>query len=202
MAEDGSVLASAMATGGRGAIDGRTAGRCATIGKAGDIHRRADLRDCCDGMREAVGEFAADQPVEPARDCRRSDKTGPGAERLTALSRALFKKEADLKPHRIRYWLTPKPDAAFETKCADICAVYKDAAGADETHRTISIDEKTGIQALEPKYETKPARPGMPALREFEYIRHGTRCLIATLAVPTGQVIGRASCRERVYVLV
>jgi hypothetical protein len=52
-----------------------------------------------------------------------------------------FKKEADLKPHCIRYWLTPKPDPAFDSKCADICAVYKAAAGADDAHRTISIDE-------------------------------------------------------------
>jgi DHA2 family multidrug resistance protein len=27
-------------------------------------------------------------------------------------------KEADLKPHRFRYWLTPKPDPAFDAKCA------------------------------------------------------------------------------------
>jgi transposase-like protein len=26
-----------------------------------------------------------------------------------------LKKEADLKPHRVRYWLTPKPDPAFDT---------------------------------------------------------------------------------------
>ncbi len=62
---------------------------------------------------------------------------------------AFFKKEADLQPHRVRYWLTPKPDPAFDTKCADICKVYKAAAGADDSHRTISIDEMTGIQALE-----------------------------------------------------
>jgi hypothetical protein len=55
--------------------------------------------------------------------------------------RGVFKIEADPKPHRIRYWLTPKPDPAFDSKCADICAVYKAAAGADDTHRTISIDE-------------------------------------------------------------
>jgi hypothetical protein len=54
------------------------------------------------------------------------------------------KKEADLKPHCLRYWLTLKPDPAFDRKCADIYAVYKAAAGADDTHRTISIDEMTG----------------------------------------------------------
>jgi hypothetical protein len=85
--------------------------------------------------------------LEPARDCRRSHATRPGAEHLAALSGAFFKKEADLKPHRVRYWLTPKPDPAFDAKCADICKVYKAAAGADDTHRT--IDEMTGIQVLE-----------------------------------------------------
>jgi len=34
---------------------------------------------------------------------------------------------------------------------------------------------------------TKAASPGQAARREFEDIRHGTRCLIATLAVRTGQ---------------
>jgi len=128
--------------------------------------------------------------VEPARDCRRSHKTGPGTTRVTALSGALFKKEADLKPHRVRYWLTPKPDPAFETKCADICAVYKAAAAADETHRTVSIDEKTGIQALERIAPGLPMLPGKVERREFEYRRHGTQTLIAAFDVTTGKVAG------------
>ena len=190
MAEDGAVLAAAMAARGRGTIDGRTAGRCATLGEAADIHGGADLRDRCDDLREAIGERPADQPVEPARDCRRGHPTRPGAERLTALGGALFKKEADLKPHRIRYWLTPKPDPAFETKCADICAVYKNAAVNDETHRTVSIDEKTGIQALERIAPGLPLRPGKVERREFEYRRHGTQALIAAFDVTTGKVEG------------
>ena len=190
MAEDGTILAQAMAAGHWRALGCRTTGRCTTIGKAADIHGRADLRDRCDDLREAVGERPADQPMEPTRDCRRGHKTGPGAERLAALSGALFKKEADLKPHRVRYWLTPKPDPAFETKCADICAVYKDAATADESHRTISIDEKTGIQALERIAPGLPMKPGKIERREFEYRRHGTQALIAAFDVTTGKVTG------------
>jgi hypothetical protein len=190
VAEDGSVLAQAMAASGQRAIDCRAAGRCATIGKAADVYGRTDLRDRCDDLREAVGKRPADQPVEPARDCRRSQKTGPGAERLTAFSGALFKKEADLKPHRVRYWLTPKPDPTFERKCADICAVYKDAATADDNHRTVSIDEKTGIQALERIAPGLPMRPGKVERREFEYRRHGTQALIAAFDVATGKVEG------------
>jgi hypothetical protein len=101
-----------------------------------------------------------------------------------------LKKEADLKLHRGRYWLTPKPDPAFNTKCADICEVYKAAAGADEGHRTVSIDEMTGIQALERAAPGLPMMPGKIERREFEYRRHGTQTLIAPFDVTTGKVEG------------
>lgn len=52
-----------------------------------------------------------------------------------------------------------------------------------------STDEKTGIQALEPIHPTLPTRPGLVERREFEYVRHGTQCLIANFEVATGQVI-------------
>ena len=172
------------------AVGRRAAGRCAAIGSAGDVHARADLRGGCDDLREAVGERAADQPLEPARDCRRSHATRPGPEHLAALGGAFFKKEADLKPHRVRYWLTPKPDPAFDAKCADICEVYKAAAGADDAHRTISIDEMTGIQALERIAPGLPMAPGKVERREFEYRRHGTQTLIAAFDVATGKVEG------------
>jgi len=47
----------------------------------------------------------------------------------------------------------------------------------------------TGIQALERKYSQKPVIPGMPAKIEFEYIRHGTICLIGFFDVATGEMI-------------
>lgn len=55
--------------------------------------------------------------------------------------------------------------------------------------RTISIDEMTGIQALERKFPDQPMRPGKRERREFEYIRHGTQTLIASLDVASGQVV-------------
>jgi hypothetical protein len=55
-----------------------------------------------------------------------------------------YEKEADLKPHRFQHWLTAKPDPDFDAQSTDICAVYKAVADADDTHRTVSIDEKTG----------------------------------------------------------
>jgi hypothetical protein len=138
----------------------------------------------------AGGQRSADQPMEPAGDCRRSLATRYHAAGLAALDRAVFKKEADLQPHRVRYWLTPKPDPAFDAKCADICEVYRAAAGADETHRTVSIDEMTGIQALERIAPGLPMAPGKVERREFEYRRHGTQTLIAAFDVTTGKVEG------------
>jgi transposase len=128
--------------------------------------------------------------LEPARDCRRSHATGPHPKYLAALGGALFKKEADLKPHCVRYWLTAKPDPAFDAKCADICAIYKAAATPDDAHRTISIDEMTGIQALERIAPGLPMAPGKVERREFEYRRHGTQTLIAAFDVATGKVEG------------
>ena len=52
----------------------------------------------------------------------------------------------------------------------------------------ICCDEKTGRQVLERKAPTKPAQPGRRERREHEYIRHGTRVLIDSLAVATGQI--------------
>jgi transposase len=102
-----------------------------------------------------------------------------------------FLKEADLKPHRVRGWLTPKSDAEFETKCADVCSVYKEATAApNQDVRTVSIDEMTGVQALERAAPDLPMRPGEVVRREFEYVRHGTQTLIAAFDVATGQVVG------------
>ena len=54
---------------------------------------------------------------------------------------------------------------------------------------TVSVDEMTGIQALERAAPTKPCQPGQIEKREFEYIRHGTQTLIANLDVATGQIV-------------
>jgi hypothetical protein len=43
---------------------------------------------------------------------------------------------------------------------------------------------------LQRKHPGKPMIPGFAEQRESEYIRHGTRCLLATFVVPTGEVCG------------
>jgi transposase len=71
-----------------------------------------------------------------------------------------------------------------------ICDTYlKAPALAAEGAHIVSTDEKTGIQALERMHGTKPVRPGLVERIEFEYVRHGTLCLIANFDVATGQVV-------------
>ncbi len=97
--------------------------------------------------------------------------------------------EADLKPHRSVYWLNSH-DPDFDAKARSICQLYLDAPRLHEQGRLVlSSDEKAGMQILERKYPTRPAKPGHPERREFEYIRHGTRALLTTFCVPTGQVV-------------
>ena len=54
----------------------------------------------------------------------------------------------------------------------------------------MSIDEMTGIQALQRAAPSLPMQPGRIERREFEYIRHGTQTLIAAFDVATGRVVG------------
>ncbi len=71
-----------------------------------------------------------------------------------------------------------------------MCGVYRSAIEAKETTRTVSVDEMTGIQALERFAPSLPMRPGKVERREFEYVRHGTQALIAHFDVVTGKVGG------------
>jgi hypothetical protein len=71
-----------------------------------------------------------------------------------------------------------------------VCGVYRSAIEAKETTRTVSIDEMTGIQALERIAPSLPMRPGKVERREFEYVRHGTQALIAHFDIVTGKVGG------------
>jgi len=96
---------------------------------------------------------------------------------------------ADLKPHRSVYWLNSH-DPDFDTKAAAICDLYvRSPTLYQQGELVISTDEKTGMQILERTYPTRLARPGHPEKREHEYLRHGTRALIASFVVPTGEVV-------------
>jgi transposase len=110
-------------------------------------------------------------------------------ESISAHSVGRFLREVKLKPHRTRGWINTPRDADFSAKCADICRTYELAPQrASVGTETRSIDEMTGVQALERAAPTQPMRPARPERTEFEYIRHGTTTLIADFDVATGAV--------------
>ena len=77
----------------------------------------------------------------------------------------------------------------FKEQVHEVCDTYQEApARHKQGDYTMSVDEMTGIQALERKHPTKPMRPGLVERPEFEYERHGTLTLIANFNVATGQV--------------
>ena len=90
-----------------------------------------------------------------------------------------------LQPHRRQMWLH-SPDPDFRRKVAEIVDLYLHPPPGSVV---LSYDEKTGVQAVERKHPDRPARPGQLARHEFEYIRHGTQSLLATLNVHSGEVI-------------
>ncbi len=103
---------------------------------------------------------------------------------------------AELKPHKVRSWMH-SDDPQFETLALGICRLYLQAPLLYQRGElVVCTDEKTGIQALERKHPGKPAQPRLPQLWEPEYIRHGTRCLLATFVVPTGHVYGAVTARR------
>lgn len=93
--------------------------------------------------------------------------------------------EADLKPHKVRGWLNRLDSQEFWQLAAAVCDLYL-RPPADGV--LLSVDEKTGIQAKSRKHPEHAAGPGRAALREFEYVRHGTVSILAAMHVATGQV--------------
>ena len=104
-----------------------------------------------------------------------------------------YLKQADLQPHRSKYWLNTKekdPDV-FKQQVHNVCQTYLDAPELyfQENTYTVSVDEMPGIQALERIEKTIPMAPGQAARIEYEYKRHGTLCLIGNWDVVQGQLL-------------
>jgi len=78
----------------------------------------------------------------------------------------------------------------FEQVVKTVCETYLNATENESNGiHTVSVDEKTGIQALEREAPTQPMQPGRPERREYNYERHGTTCLFGNLNVATGEMI-------------
>ncbi len=97
-----------------------------------------------------------------------------------------------MKPHKTVGWLNPKCSAQeLEVGSKLICQTYLEAPEkwVNEGIKTVSTDEKTGIQALERNTADLPLQAGRVRRQEYEYTRHGTLCLIANWDVSEGKVI-------------
>lgn len=101
--------------------------------------------------------------------------------------------DVDVQPQRYRLWLH-SPDPLFREKVAEICALYLQPPPGSIV---VSYDEKTGIQAVERKHPDRPTRIGRLCRQEFEYIRHGTQSLLATINVHTGEVVAECSATRK-----
>jgi len=101
--------------------------------------------------------------------------------------------DLDLKPHRVRGWLTRRDTPDFWDRVADVCDLYRDPP---EGAVVLSIDEKTAIAARSRRHPGRPAGPGESAREEFEYRRHGTASLVAALDVRTGEVLTEIIARN------
>ena len=101
--------------------------------------------------------------------------------------------EYDLHPHRIVSF-TISPDPNFEDKLLDVVGLYMKPP---ENALVLCVDEKTGIQALDRTQPMLPLRSKKPRCWTNEYVRHGTRTMIASLDVNTGEVISHVKDNRR-----
>lgn len=79
-----------------------------------------------------------------------------------------------------------------------MCDVYLHAGKLKEAGTAVaSIDENTGMQALERLHQAVPSGAGQTAWREYDYIRHGTLSLRAASDVSGGQIVSRKIKQSR-----
>ncbi len=105
-------------------------------------------------------------------------------------------READLQPHRFRYWKSTIWDGVAVERALKILWYYERIDSLWQRGDIIlCLDEKPNIQVLERAKSTQPMRPGEIEHQEFDYIRHGTVNLLAGLVAYTGRMW--AECLEK-----
>jgi transposase len=93
--------------------------------------------------------------------------------------------EHDLHPHRLRTF-NFSPDPLFEEKLLEVVGLYMDPP---ENALVLCMDEKTGIQALDRTQPLLPLRSKKPQAWSNEYVRHGTRTMLAAVEIATGKAV-------------
>lgn len=104
---------------------------------------------------------------------------------------SLILRNADLQPHRTRYWKTPSLDAEFRHRAAQVLWCYETAAAlAERDEVVLCLDEKPNMQVLERRCPTLRTRSRLIERQEFEYVRHGTVNFLAALVVHSVEMRG------------
>jgi hypothetical protein len=109
---------------------------------------------------------------------------------------SLILREANLQPHRSRYWITPTLNAEFIARASRILWLYERVnwlLARDEI--ILALDEKPNLQALERARPKQAMRPRQIERREFEYVRHDTVNFLVVLIVHSGKMC--ACCLEK-----
>jgi len=96
---------------------------------------------------------------------------------------------ADLQPHRLRWWKTTIWDEAAIERALKILWYYERIESLwHKCEVILAVDEKPNLQVLERAAPKQPMRPGQIERQEFDYVRHGTLNLLASLTVYTGHM--------------
>ena len=146
---------------------------------------------CCDpaglGLNLTHGSTRTLAPIADARGIR---------PKIAHSTVSLILRDADLQPHRSRYWITPTLNAEFLERASRILWLYERVNWLMERDEVIvALDEKPNLQALERARPTQLMSPGQIERREFEYQRHETVNFLVLLVVHSGEMA--ACCLDK-----
>src|ERR1700681_315200 len=96
-----------------------------------------------------------------------------------------------LPPHRVTCFKWSK-DPRFVDTLRAVVGLY---LNPPDNAVVFCVDEKSGIQALDPTRPVLALLRKVPERQTHDYIRHGTTCLYAALRVLDGTVVG--TCRPK-----
>ena len=119
-----------------------------------------------------------------------------GMARTTGLSQTAISRiwrAFGLQPHRADTFKL-STDPYFVEKVRDVVGLYLNPPNRAVV---LSVDEKSGTQALDRTQPVLPMTPGQVERGTHDYVRNGTTSLFAALDVATGKVIGRCHRRHR-----
>jgi transposase len=103
--------------------------------------------------------------------------------------------EADLQPHRFRYWKTTIWDDEAVERALKILWYYERSDWLWQRGEVLlCADEKPNLQVLERARPLQRMQPSQIERQEFEYVRHGTLNLLVALTVHNGRMW--AECLE------